>query len=380
MKRIVTIVALICAVTFQVNAQTTESQILAFDPLLQWGCSIADVEQHMQQKEWWQDGNDQLEYWEDPFESWHKWYWVDADNQITEQYLFETEDGQNLRYVLSICWNNTVPREKFVNTLYHQGFHATGEMVEFDGEILERFLSADGQTEALYSTDADGYSEAIYRPVQSSQPVTEFPYSQDFENGLDGWTVIDANNDGIYWMTQPTSSYLPAHSGDRLAVSFSWIEGGVQADEYLVSPEFVLPADKTATLSWWFRVNPEYPEDKFAVKLSTTGNAAAGFTATLIDITPTAEQGDWTQQTLDLSDYAGQSIWLGFHHYGYDNNYIALDDILITVDDNPGTAIADLNADTPAAAPCFDLQGRKLTAKPTRRGLYIQGNKKIYIK
>ena len=39
-------------------------------------------------------------------------------------------------------------------------------MVEFDGETLERYLSADGNTEALYNTDADGYSQAIYRPVE----------------------------------------------------------------------------------------------------------------------------------------------------------------------------------------------------------------------
>ena len=120
MKRIATIVALICAVTFQVNAQNTESEILNFDPLLQWGCSIADVEQHMQQKEWWADGNDKLEYWEDPYQCWHKWYFVDkAELILTEQYLFETKDGQNLRYVVSMCWNDTVPAEKFVNTLYH---------------------------------------------------------------------------------------------------------------------------------------------------------------------------------------------------------------------------------------------------------------------
>ena len=95
MKRIATIVALICAVTFQVNAQNTESEILNFDPLLQWGCSIADVEQHMQQKEWWTDGNDKLEYWEDPYQCWHRWYFVDkAELVLTEQYLFETKDGQ----------------------------------------------------------------------------------------------------------------------------------------------------------------------------------------------------------------------------------------------------------------------------------------------
>ena len=215
---------------------------LNFAPLLRWGCSIADVERHLQGKEWWQDGNEKLEYWEDPFQSWHKWYWVDAENKITEQYLFETEDGKNLRYVYCACWDNTVPADKFVSALYDQGFRLTGEMVEFDGETFERLLSADGETEVLYNTDKDGYSQAIYRPVKRSRPVTEFPYSQDFENGLGSWTVID--------------------------------------------------------------------------------------------ITPTAENGDWTQQTIDISAYAGQSIWLAFHHHGKDNNYIALDDILITVADN----------------------------------------------
>ncbi len=143
-----------------------EAEILAFEPLLEWGCNIADVEQHIQSKEWWQNGNDSLEYWGDPFESWHKWYYVDSANMLTEQYLFETEDGQNLRYAISICWNNTVPAEKFKNTLVHQGFHATRVMVEFNDETFERYLSADGQTEALYNTDENGYSQALYRPVK----------------------------------------------------------------------------------------------------------------------------------------------------------------------------------------------------------------------
>lgn len=149
------------------NNPEPEAEILAFDPLLEWGCSIADVEQHIQAKEWWQDGNDSLEYWANPYQCWHKWYYVgNAELMLTEQYLFETEDGHNLRYAISICWNNTVPAEKFKNTLVHQGFHATGVMVEFDGETLERYLSADGKTEALYNTDADGYSQAIYRPME----------------------------------------------------------------------------------------------------------------------------------------------------------------------------------------------------------------------
>lgn len=381
MKRIATIVALICAVTFQVNAQNTESEILNFDPLLQWGCSIADVEQHMQQKEWWTDGNDKLEYWEDPYQCWHRWYFVDkAELMLTEQYLFETKDGQNLRYVVSICWNDTVPGEKFVNTLIHQGFHYSGERVGFDSDIFMRFLSADSKTEALFAqfaTEGEGQKIVIYRPVESSQPITEFPYSLDFENGFEGWTANDANNDDISWIMWYTSPDVHAHSGNLYAASLSWMEEGVQADDYLVSPEIFLPADQPAALSWWFCVHPGYPEDKYAVKLSTTGAAASDFTTTLFDITPTAEHGDWTQQTLDLSAYAGQSIRLAFYHHGYDNNYIAIDDILIATGDPSGIqrlAAEDANREW------FDLQGRKLAAKPARRGLYFQGNKKIYIK
>jgi len=330
-KTLTTLAAVLCcgALFPSCNKATPDPEpeiILNFDPLLQWGCSIADVERHIQAKEWWQKGNDQLDYWEDPFQSWHKWYWVDAENSITEQYLFETEDGRNLRYVYCACWKNTVPAEEFISKLYDQGFHFTGERVEFGGESFERYLFFDGETQALFNTDENGCHQVIYQPV-GSQPVTEFPYSQDFENGLGGWTVIDANKDGIAWVIQPGGSYLPAHSGECLAASYSWMEEGFQADDYLVSPEIVLPAGKTVTLSWWFRVEPKYPEDKFDVQL--WGNDSGR--TTLIDITPTAENGNWTQQTLDLSAYAGQSIWLAFHHHGYDNNYIALDDILITV-------------------------------------------------
>ena len=44
--------------------------------------------------------------------------------------------------------------------------------------------------------------------------------------------------------------------------------------------------------------------------------------------------------------------------------------------ENDDLTIDDLQFDSDA---WFDLQGRPLTAKPTRRGLYIQGNKKIFI-
>lgn len=171
MKKILaTLAAVLCCATMFTSCNKdnhdSEDEILNFAPLIQWGCNISDVEKHMQSKEWWANGNDKLEYWEDPYKSWHKWYFVDnADLKLTEQYLFETKDGQNLRYAISICWNKDVPAQKFKNTLIHQGFHSTGFMVEFADDIYEVLLSSDGKTEALYLNDVECYI-AIYRPVE----------------------------------------------------------------------------------------------------------------------------------------------------------------------------------------------------------------------
>ena len=48
-----------------------------------------------------------------------------------------------------------------------------------------------------------------------------------------------------------------------------------------------------------------------------------------------------------------------------------------TIDDP--TSIEDVKSEN-GAGPVFDLQGRLLSGKPTRRGLYIQGNKKIFVR
>jgi len=167
-KIIMTLAAVLCCTSLFTSCNKTpdpEPEILNINPLLQWGCSIANVERHIQSLEWWQEGNNQLDYWEDPYQSWHKWYWVDSENALTEQYLFETEEGQNLRYAFCCSWNESVTADQFASTLKHQGFRSTGETVEFVGDSFKRFLSADGKTEALLATDEDGYSYTLYRPV-----------------------------------------------------------------------------------------------------------------------------------------------------------------------------------------------------------------------
>ncbi len=203
-----------------------------------------------------------------------------------------------------------------------------------------RFLQwDDGNTSATRTVlvSADATYTALFEPTGSCPTVSTFPYEWGFDGTLGCWTPVDNNADNSTWraVTAIGSEVLP-HSGSAMAASFSWNSTPFNADEYLVSPQFALPAGHTVTLSWWFKVNGNYPADKLAVKVSTSGNAPSNFTTTLVDITPTAANGSWTHQTVDLSAYAGQTIYLAFHHHdSYDNNYILIDDLQIVTSAAP---------------------------------------------
>lgn len=131
------------------------------DPYLKWGCDSDEVFEHIWNKMCFYPGNSELEYW-DEYESWHHWFRVAGD--LTEQYLYETEDGENLRFVLCYCWDADAPAELRNNLLAHQGFKATGKEVMLGEYAYEQFLSTDGQTEALAQSEG-GCWEIIYRPV-----------------------------------------------------------------------------------------------------------------------------------------------------------------------------------------------------------------------
>ena len=90
---------------------------------------------------------------------------------LTEQYLYETQDGQNLSFVLCYCWCPSIPAETRDELLLRLGFQNTGETVEFDGYTYDHFLSADGVTEALTQFIPEpGYHncwETIFRPLNN---------------------------------------------------------------------------------------------------------------------------------------------------------------------------------------------------------------------
>lgn len=154
-----------CGANWEVNQWINDGEngVLVTDPLLDWGCSIADVEKHIQAKPWWRAGNDGLDYREEVYASWHRYYYVAPE--LTEQYLFETEDGKNLRYVYCQNWCEDLPYDVAKNWLLRLGYQYQGTAQRpGDEDIFDRFISSDGKTVAYAMPDVDGYWYVIFEP------------------------------------------------------------------------------------------------------------------------------------------------------------------------------------------------------------------------
>lgn len=75
--------------------------------------------------------------------------------------------------------------------------------------------------------------------------ITSFPWTEDFEDSISGYTFIDYDNDGFNWWLGANEEY--AHSGETMVVSesFDVDAGELSPDNWMILPTFVIPVDST---------------------------------------------------------------------------------------------------------------------------------------
>ncbi|MBP5710360.1 MAG: choice-of-anchor J domain-containing protein [Bacteroidales bacterium] len=167
-----------------------------------------------------------------------------------------------------------------------------------------------------------------------------FVLQESFENGIPAsWQNIDNDGDGFIWVVQSEPSYAP-HTGSYSVTSASYdkpTSAVLHPDNWLITDAIAIPAiSYPITLSWWDAAqDPNYPKDYYEVYISTTGNTIADFTDTAV-FTKTLTTSTWTNETLDLSAYAGQNIYIAFVHTNcYDWFIMKIDDIEVYYYDKP---------------------------------------------
>ena len=151
-----------------------------------------------------------------------------------------------------------------------------------------------------------------------------------FEEDPEGWTFLDADGDGrvfgIYAQGgmdpdgSVNTSYNPA------LVSFSYVNGlgALSPDNYAFMPKVKIL--EGAHLSFYAAgYDPTYPTEHFGVAI------ANGDGSTITTIAEWNSSNPYSNYTVDLSDYAGQEVFVGFRHFTNTANYaLCIDNITLT--------------------------------------------------
>ncbi|MDY0319771.1 MAG: choice-of-anchor J domain-containing protein [Candidatus Cloacimonadaceae bacterium] len=175
----------------------------------------------------------------------------------------------------------------------------------------------------------------IWNFVTDLSTISSFPYSQNFDGPWGGtpaapvgWQVINANTDDYQW--RQASTYIsPTHSAPFAA------HGMGNTDDWLITP--LIDLNLNARMKWWDKVEGASYPNSYKILLSTTDTDPLSFTIELADIICTNTA--WTEHSINLDAYTGQSVYIAFYQYASAANYwgFGIDDFLL--EEIPGTPI-----------------------------------------
>ncbi|MBO7572132.1 MAG: DUF2436 domain-containing protein, partial [Bacteroidales bacterium] len=201
--------------------------------------------------------------------------------------------------------------------------------------------------------NSDNSQTITINVADCSLPISTFPYVEDFENGANPcWTLVDADGDGYGWVTGSTVSgiYYPegqnivgsGHNSSNMFVSGSFTNATSSAltpDNWAISPAIDLTTATTAQLSFFAAAQDrDWPEEHYGIYVSTTTTDPSAFTLIWEEDMDanggvhSKAQSTWGAKHADLSNYVGQTIYIGFRHFNCTNAFLLLiDDIVVNV-------------------------------------------------
>lgn len=227
-----------------------------------------------------------------------------------------------------------------------------------DGDATMTALGAGETGSATFTINANttiphNYGLDLFLELNSeSSTVADFVY--EFEDDLCGWTFFDAAKNNI---SKPGTAIAKPwwHSSEavqrgKLAVSSKSGNGHVMSasneepyyytnplDNYLVSPKKI-KVTENSKLTFYVRPTYSYAE-RYGVAISTNGNNSATDFTTIQQWV--ASGTGWTERVIDLSNYAGQEIYVAIRHFftqsewdnslnGADYDALCIDDITLS--------------------------------------------------
>lgn len=147
--------------------------------------------------------------------------------------------------------------------------------------------------------------------VVDCNTVTHYPWSEDFEHGLDCWYQLGG------WRTSGVNG---TYEGENALISNSNSTVSSTSSRWIISQPFTLPALADTGMMeviWRMRTRSSYRygNNQFSLRVATvSGDAMPSESSFTTVFSKSMGYGDWERYSYDLSAYAGQTIRLMFHN------------------------------------------------------------------
>ncbi|MED5451673.1 MAG: PKD domain-containing protein [Candidatus Neomarinimicrobiota bacterium] len=151
-------------------------------------------------------------------------------------------------------------------------------------------------------------------------------WEEQFETNPYGWSdgrrdihefiTVNTNDDNHSWSWWYYTAGYGAHgwgaTGSHWMAGLGMGDNGNSADDWLISPELWLRPGTDNILSFWTDTYDANYVEAYDVLLSPTGGSAlSDFTVTLASMQDASTE--WTQQTYDLTQWAGSNVRVAIH-------------------------------------------------------------------
>lgn len=130
---------------------------------------------------------------------------------------------------------------------------------------------------------------------------------------------------GTPWVVaQPDKS-----SSNHAATSTSWYASAGTSDDWLITPAMTLSGSH-ASLTWRAKASDKGHRDGYAVYISSTaGTTVADFDKASPLFAVDEEAAEWTEHSVSLQAYAGQTVTIAFVNNSTDKSRLYVDDIAV---------------------------------------------------
>lgn len=236
-------------------------------------------------------------------------------------------------------------------------------------------------------TNAGDFKVACEGVAKSSEP---YVYVGDLEDNAYAWTYYDADGDGECWNLGSNlfgGDYPEyCHSGIQClgSASYSYYNGDITPDNWLFSPQITIPEDG-AVLTWAAaEQSKKRAGDHYSVYVDLNENMGqdnlANLKAIFSETLDSTKVYRWSEQSYDLSDWAGKTIVVAFRHHDCTGNYlIRLDDVFVWKKAAyAGIQTAKTADKRVARQEYFDLTGKRIAAPKSGvnivRTIYADGS------